>query len=171
MHVVTCNKPCYLLRLFCKGFSKIFPATLLSVGSSLIMYHSEFIGELIGHSVSEKDRFKPVEHNLISKGTIVLLKEDFTKPYNFPMWIVKDIIKNEMGEVTAAVIRKGSNREIVKRHSSTLIPLLDSNLDFNSEPDSNSHSVPDVNISHSTPRVKRKAAIKSTALTRQILND
>ena len=77
-----------------------------------------------------------------------------------------------MGEVTAAIIRKGSNREIVKRHSSTLIPLLDSEIDFNSEPDSdNNNSVPKANIANERCRIKRKAAIKSADLTMQILND
>ena len=131
------------------------------------IYHKEFIGSLISHSVSDKDRFKPVKHNLINKGTIVLLKEDFTKPHNFPMGIVKDIVVNDLGEVTAAIIRKGSNREIVKRHSSTLIPLLDSEIDFNSE----DNSVPKANIANESGRIKRKAAIKSADLTRQILND
>ena len=132
------------------------------------IYHSEFIGELIGHSVSEKDKYKPVKHKLIDKGTIVLLKEDFTKPQNYPMGIVKNIVKNDMCEVTAAVIRKGSNREIVKRHSSTLIPLLETNnVDFNSENESEDRS--DKNISSSKP--KRKAAIKSAELTKQILVD
>ena len=34
---------------------------------------------------------------------------------------------NDLGEITGAIVKKGRTNEIVKRHSSILIPLLESN--------------------------------------------
>ena len=63
-------------------------------------------------------------HKAIKQGDIVLIKEPFAKPSNYPMGIVKKTVCNEMGEVTGAIVMKGKTRELLKRHSSTLIPLL-----------------------------------------------
>ena len=63
-------------------------------------------------------------HKTILKGDIVLLKEINVKPNHYPMGIVKETVTNDNGEVTGALVLKGKTREIIKRHSSTLIPLL-----------------------------------------------
>ena len=43
------------------------------------------------------------------------------------MALVTDIIVNDIGEVTNVIARKGKNGEIIKRHVSSVIPLLSSN--------------------------------------------
>ena len=46
------------------------------------------------------------------------------KPNQFPMAIVKEIVLNDLGEVTGAKVLKGRTRETVQRHVSSLVPLL-----------------------------------------------
>ena len=53
-----------------------------------------------------------------------IITEPLTEPVNYPMGIVESITINELGEVTRGKVRKGSNRELVERHSSSLIPIL-----------------------------------------------
>ena len=91
------------------------------------LYNEEFFGTLVKQATNKKDRFKPKNHEPIQKNDIVLLKEAFTKPSNYPMGLVKDVEVNSLGEVTGASILKGSTGELVKRHSSVLIPLLTRN--------------------------------------------
>ena len=88
------------------------------------LYESEFLGTLIRQATNEKDRYRPCNHKNLEKGDIVLIKEGNTKPQHYPMGIVKDILKNESGEVTGATILKGRTRETTKRHVTTLIPIL-----------------------------------------------
>ena len=65
----------------------------------------------------------PIKHKGLQVGDIVLLTEPLTKPVNYPMGIVESITINELGEVTRGKVRKGSKRELVDRHSSSLIPI------------------------------------------------
>ena len=46
------------------------------------------------------------------------------KPTNYQMAIVTKVIINDLEEVTAVEARKGKNREVVKRHVNSIIPLL-----------------------------------------------
>ena len=87
-------------------------------------YHNEFLAKLIDQAVDVKDRYKPVKHCGLNVNDIVIIKEPNTKICNYPMGKVISITKNINGEVTEAEILKGSTREIVKRHSSVIIPLL-----------------------------------------------
>ena len=87
-------------------------------------YNEQFLVKLMHQSVDIKDRYRPVKHDLLKQGDIVILQEDLTKIQNYPLGVVKDIVVNSQGEITGATIMKGSNREIVKRHSNTIIPLL-----------------------------------------------
>ena len=93
----------------------------------ITLYNEEFLGTLIKQATNKKDRFKPKVHEPIQIHDIVLMKEAFTKPANYPMGIVKDVEINSLGEVTGASILKGSTGELVKRHSSVLIPILTRN--------------------------------------------
>ena len=54
----------------------------------------------------------------------VLIKEEFTKRYNYPLGSSLSGVKNDLDETTGAIVLKGNTREKVKRHSRTLIPLL-----------------------------------------------
>ena len=68
-----------------------------------------------------EDRYKPVSHQKVSVGDIVLLKEPYAKPPNYPLARVKEVVLNTNGKVTGVVAIKGKNRETVRRHSSTII--------------------------------------------------
>ena len=98
---------------------------LRNVRTKLIeAYNVEFLPQLIAQATNDKSRYKPVSHDPIQVGDIVLLKEEHTKQCNYPMARVKRITLNELGEVTGAVLLKGSTGETVRRHSSVIIPLL-----------------------------------------------
>ena len=111
------------------------------------IYHSECLTTLITQSTDRKNRYKPVVHDSLNPGDIVLLKETFTKPLNFPMGIVKEITTNTLGETTAIKVFKGKTRELVERLVSTIIPLSsctvynDADVSSNTEINSNSSNM------------------------------
>ena len=91
---------------------------------------------------------------------------------------------NDLGEVTGAVLLKGKTRELVKRHSSVMIPLMTSTdsdnpetsladgrsagADFGSDFSINNSS--DSSGINANKKPRRKAALDSESHTRQILN-
>ena len=87
-------------------------------------YNSEFLVTLMKQAINNKDRYRPVTHQKLSVGDIVLIKEENCKPMNFPMAIVKEVKSNINNEVTDAILMKGKTRELVKRHVTSLIPIL-----------------------------------------------
>ena len=109
---------------------------LLNVKSKLLeVYHSEFLSTLIEQAIDKGDRYKPVNHKIIRPGDIVLLVEKHLKRYHYPMARVQRVETNSLGEVTAAYIYKGSTREIVYRHVTSLILLISSEgLSFSTNP-------------------------------------
>ena len=52
------------------------------------------------------------------------MTEKYTKKYHYPMGRVKRVEINSLGETTAAYVLKGSTKEVVYRHASSLIILL-----------------------------------------------
>ena len=119
-------------------------------------YNEQFLVKLMHQSVDIKDRYRPVKHDLLKQGDIVILQEDLTKIQNYPLGVVKDIVVNSQGEITGATIMKGSNREIVKRHSSTIIPLLTVSTD-----NEISNNVDPSAISQGSQKSRRKAFLKA----------
>ena len=98
---------------------------LNKVRNSLIEdYNNKFLSNLIYQSVNVKDRYKPVLHKTIKKGDLVLVKEEFSKPINYPMARVEDVLINVNNEITGAILKKGLTGELIKRHSKVIIPLL-----------------------------------------------
>ena len=93
------------------------------------VYHSEFLGQLISQAVDRNDRYKPVVHKLLLVGDIVLLVEPNTKQSCYPLGIVRKVITNTLGEVTAAFVYKGKTEEEVFRHASSIILLLKNESD------------------------------------------
>ena len=91
------------------------------------LYHHEFLGNLIHQAVDKPNRYKPMLHKNLEPGDIVLLAEKLSKRSVFPMARVVSVETNEAGEVTAARVFKGSTRETVYRHVTSLIPLLQTN--------------------------------------------
>ena len=74
------------------------------------LYHSEFIRTLIKQAVDKNDRYKPVNHKQLHMDDLVLLVEDNTKRYMYPMGRVIQMESNDFGETTAARILKGERR-------------------------------------------------------------
>ncbi|XP_068225114.1 uncharacterized protein [Palaemon carinicauda] len=98
---------------------------LRKVRNNLVdLYHSEFLATLTQQAVDKKNRYLPVKHTSLQKNDIVLIKELYCKPNQYPMGLVKEVTVNDIGEVTGAVVLKGKTREITKRHVSNLIFLL-----------------------------------------------
>ncbi|XP_068208007.1 uncharacterized protein [Palaemon carinicauda] len=139
---------------------------LRNVRSRLInIYNSEFIAHLVSQATDERSRYKPVTHKRIQIGDIVLLKEPHMKPSNYPMGIVKKVKLNDLDEVTDIAVFKGASRETVRRHVTSVIPLLspvtnDSEEKADIKEDSSTHQ-----------RKKREAAVISEARTRDMLRN
>ena len=133
------------------------------------LYHSEFQANLVHQAINEKDRYKPVVHKSLNVGDVVLLKEPLLKPHNFPMGIVKKITFNEGGEVTGAIILKGSTREEVKRHANSIIPLLGNKTENNKLQDfsDTDADIPDDDVNLSRPR-RAAAEVAAQRLRAQI---
>ena len=81
---------------------------LQKVRNKLIeIYNNEYMSNLIYQAVNKKDRYKPISHKSIKEGDIVLIKDPMTKIMDYPMAVVKEVIKNSNGEVTGAIVMKG----------------------------------------------------------------
>ena len=86
------------------------------------------------------------------------------------MGVVTKTFENDLGEVTSAIVKKGTTKEKVKRHVSSLIPYLtgiteDENLrDVREKDSTNSEEKVDYKR-----RERRLAAIKSNEKTRNML--
>ena len=101
---------------------------LCKVRQNLIdIYEQEFLQNLIAQAVDKKHRFTPVKHNRLDVGDIVLIKEPLVKPQKFELGIIRELQVNRNNETTGAIVFKGSTRELLRRHSSTLIKLLSGN--------------------------------------------
>ena len=141
---------------------------LNKVRNNLIrLYNEEFLINLTKLATNVKGRFKPFHHEIIKPGDIVLLKEPHTKANNYPLAVIKEVVKNSNNEVTGATLRKGKSREIVKRHSSTIIPYLSVNTDFSLN---NAAAKTSNEVSSSRKQPKRVAAEISRKKTRAILD-
>lgn len=88
------------------------------------LYNEEFIAGLIYQASNKPDRYKPINHKSLCIGDIVLLKEQFAKPSQYPMGIITKVVHNCLGETTEADIKKGLTGETVRRHVTSLIPLI-----------------------------------------------
>lgn len=137
------------------------------------IYNDEFLVQLMNQATNEKSRYKPKSHKIVEIGDIVLLKDPFSKPSNYPMGRIKETLKNILNEVTDVKVLKG-NGEIVKRHVSSIIPLL-SSQDCNLKEIS---SIPAENKNPAQPvksdklKLKRRcASVKGEDRTRSMLNN
>ena len=127
------------------------------------LYHHEFLNRLLVQSIDQKDRYKPCLNKELHVGDIVLLTDKFCKQSNYPMGIIKSVETNSLKEVTAAKVLKGDTKEVVYRHSSSLIPLL-RGVESDGKPTVDTP----VDESSTGERIKRNAAVKSDALTRAL---
>ena len=88
------------------------------------LYNDEFMDTLLKQSTNQKGRYSPVNHCKLEPGDIVLIKDPLIKLNNLPMAIVRSVTTNDHGEVTAVSVYKGSTREEIRRHVSSLVLLL-----------------------------------------------
>ena len=142
------------------------------------IYESEFLQTLIKQATNEKKRYVPCSHKNLKIGDVVIIKEENTKIHHYPMGIVTDILVNHNGEVTGATILKGKTREVTKRHSSNIIPILSPSKETekgNPKPETmpSSISIPKEDQNSLRPGRKkvnsiRKAAQRSRKATREL---
>lgn len=101
---------------------------LLKVRTNMLnLYREEFFSKLLEQAVDQKDRYCIKKHDLLHPGDVVLIKEKFQKSNDYPLALVKQTTINDLGEVTSAILKRGDTGEVVHRHASTLIPLLQLN--------------------------------------------
>ena len=133
------------------------------------VYNREFVPKLIEQATDRASRYKPIIHHGLTMGDIVLLKEENCKPVQYPMAIVKEITVNDLDEVVGAVLLKGSTGELVKRHSSVIIPLLRDDHHQPDNPtssDATSEAPDEVPVAGPPKRARRAAALLSEERTR-----
>ena len=132
------------------------------------LYNREFLGNLIYQATNEQGRYKPVFHDKIKVGDIVLIKDEFVKPTNYPLAIVREVITNDLGEVTSASVFKGVSPELVKRHVSSLIPLLSTDDNRVVDGSSDIQTESDGANSSKNKRPIRKTAVRSQQSWRRL---
>ena len=86
-------------------------------------YYNEFLATLLQQSFG-KDKYKPVKIQEISVGDLVLIKDPLMKCIDFPIGIVKNVVVNDLEEVTEVEVRKGNTGEVVRRHVTSLVPYM-----------------------------------------------
>ena len=138
------------------------------------LYHSEFLATLTEQAVNQKDRYKRVNHQCLCVGDIVLLEEKLLKQSSYPMGVVISTEKNNLGEVTAARVKKGLTGEIVYRHSSSLIYIMSTDPAIESKStcedrQENSNNSDSENVLPIPTRKRRKTALICEANTRNLV--
>ena len=88
------------------------------------LYNEEFIQKLLDQSIDKNNRYFPNFHNTVNVGDIVLLKDEYIKANQYPMGRVTKTVVNDLDEVTGVEIKKGKTGETVKRHVTSVIPLM-----------------------------------------------
>ena len=130
-------------------------------------YNAEFINSLVDQSTNKADRYKLVRHDKLKVGDVVLLKEPLLKANQFPMAVVRKTIENYLGEVTNVEVFKGCTRELVKRHVTSIVPLIREIASEFKEKEKNPSKV----VPKKQCRPQRSAALNSIRKTRDLLNN
>ena len=106
--------------LLTKDFEK-----LAKVRSQIItLYNEDFFINLVKQATNTKDRYKPVNREEVRVGDVILLREPLLKPSQYPMALVLNVCKNNIGEVTDVHAKKGCNGEVVRRHVTSIVLYL-----------------------------------------------
>ena len=129
------------------------------------VYQDYFMQQLVIQSTNRKDMYKPRRHQVINIGDLVLIKDPFLKPHQYPLARVKDLVKNSLGEITEVTLVK-SNKEVVQRHVASIIPLLCFNQDDVDESEDFTDTFPEAN-----KKKIRKAAETSRQKTKNLFQD
>lgn len=129
-------------------------------------YHSEFLTSLTSQATNKSGRYSPVPHDKLSVGDVVLLKEKFHKPTNYPLGKINKVEINSLGETTAAYVLKGNTKEVVYRHASSIIPLIKNSNTISDADCTDQQNIADNALGISRPA--RDAARRSEALTKAL---
>ena len=97
-------------------------------------YNEEHLSYLISQATNDKSRYARIAHRPLRVGDIVLVREPNIKLSNYPMGVILQTFTNSIGEVTHAILKKGSTNEKVKKHVSQLKYLLSTNDEKSSIP-------------------------------------
>ena len=129
------------------------------------IYDQEFKTILMQQATNAQNRFKPVSHKRLNVGDVVMIKEPNVKPGNYPLALVIQVIVNEKDEVTGAIVRKGSTGKLLKRHVTTLVPLLEC------EPSLSSTIATDKSPPHTGRKNMRVASIRAKRLNSELMQE
>ena len=132
------------------------------------IYVTEFIPNLIDQATDIKGRYKKVKHDQLKVGDLVLLKETFCKPANFPLGMVKSITKNDLDEVTSVNVLKGKTKETVLRHVTSIVPLLSVEKNMHNEGKQCTNVAKEQNNKIDRCSKRRNAAIQGDKLIRSL---
>ena len=131
-------------------------------------YATEFLPRILEQATNLSERYIPKSHVRLSPGDIVLINDGFVKRANMPLAIVKEVTENSLGEIVKAKLMKGDTKEIIDRHVTSLIPILESSVrELPNQPDSCNQS----SVFHryeGRPRSSRVAAKVSGEKCRQL---
>ena len=84
------------------------------------------MSNLMQQATNIPNRYKKFKHDLVQIGDVVLLQEKLTKRINYPYALVTSVEENDLGEITAVIVKKGATGEKVRRHVNSIIPILSS---------------------------------------------
>ena len=121
---------------------------------------------LIIQAAEKRGRYLPIKHNKLKNRDIVLIKDPYIKPYNFPLGKIIKTFINSKGETTHVEVFKGNTKEVTKRHVSCLIPLI-----YNEIQDEGSDIMNSADLSNYSrnSNTQRKAAISAKAKIKELL--
>ena len=122
------------------------------------LYEDQFLQDLLVQSVQKKAGFKPIKHRQLKIGDLVLIKDMLLKPHQYPIGRVIKVVKNIINEVTEVTLIK-ANRETVRRHVSSVIPLLSLASDYPLADDNDSEDYFNDGLMQKNNKVQRKAAV------------
>ena len=105
---------------------------LQKVRERMIQVHvDEFISSLKSQATQLSGQYQPVKHDKLEVGQIVMIKEPNSKIIDYPLGIVTEVTENDLGEVTEVVLKKGRTSEFIRRHSTSLVPLIKTSFNPN----------------------------------------
>ena len=130
-------------------------------------YNKEFLQNLLTQATNLKDRYKPVSHAALAIGDIIMLKENHLKSADYPLARVTKIIRNDIGEVTNVIAFKGKTCENVKRHVTSVIPIMRMSSECATEAQPDQQPPPQA----TTKPPERAAKLRSKARTRAMLQN
>ena len=136
------------------------------------IYHDEFIQTLLDQATNQTRRYQPKKHHKLCTGDIVLLKEPLLKPNRYPLGRVTEVFENELEEVTQIKVLKGDTGQILKRHVTSIIPVLTKHLQNTSEthnPVEENPSSPSTNVQNR--KSQRLAAVKGRKKTQDMIDE